>query len=435
MLERKATEELNIWAKQSKKKCLLVRGARQIGKTTSVREFGQQYRSFIEINFLRTPSLKAIFSENLDVDTLLFNFSVYLPGAAFLPGETLLFLDEIQECPQAITSLKFWCEDGRFDVIASGSLLGLDHGRPQSYPVGFLSYLDMAPLSFEEFLWANGISDSVIRKLRQHFDSFVKVPDALNDRMMQYLRLYMAVGGMPEAVTAYLKEESLSTCYETQQNILQDYRYDIAHYASPDLKMKAESCYFSLPEQLSKENRKFRYSVVEKGGNARKYATSLDFLLGADLVLQSFNVSRMTTPLRNYKVENNFRLYAGDIGLLTAMYDYSVKAAIVKDTFDKTAGYVRGGLYEALVADLLTKTKHRALYFRKPEQGTFELEFLLEDEVGVVPVEVKAKNSRAKSLDHALEKDEIPYGYKLIDGNVGKSGKKITLPLYMAMFL
>ena len=435
MFRRKIDTYLENWAKEPGKNCLLVRGARQIGKTTSIRAFGERYESYIEINFLKTPSAAKIFSGDLDIRTLLLHFSIYMPDARFDPGKTLLFLDEIQECPEAMTSLKFWKEDARFDVIASGSMLGIDHNRPKSYPVGSVSYYDMQAMSFEEFLWANDLKEDLTERLRECFLSRSKVPDMINDRMMNLLRTYMVVGGMPEAVAAFLSENSLIACYEKQQNILKDYRYDIAHYAAADVKMKAEKCYFSLPEQLSKENRKFQYSVVEKGGNARKYGTSLDWLLGAYLVTVSDNVVRMTPPLRNYKEQSHFRLYASDIGLLTAMYDYDVNVKLLEDDFDKTAGYVRGGLYEALIADILHKNGHQELYFRKDSQNTFELEFVLEENGQVVPVEVKAKNSRSKSLDNALKREEIPYGYKLINGNVGVAGKKITLPLYMAMFL
>lgn len=435
MLRRKIDKLLKEWKQKKNKKALLVRGARQVGKTTSIRNLGESYDSFIEINFLRNKSFKEIFSGDLDVDALILNFSVYLPEARFIKGKTLLFLDEIQECPEAITSLKFWVEDGRFDVIASGSMLGIDYNRPVSYPVGSIEYIDMYALSFEEFVWSQEISDTVIGTLRDCLDSVKQVPNAINDRMHELLRLYIAVGGMPEAVTAFLSDNSFASCYEVQSRILNDYKYDIAHYALPDVKIKAESCYFSLRDQLTKPNHKFQYSLLEKGGNQRKYSSSLEWLLGAYLVICCKNVSRMESPLSNYSDDGNFRLYTSDIGLLTAMFDYEIKASIVADSFDKKSGYVRGGLYEALIADILYKNGHNSLYFRKNEQATFELEFLLENEEGVIPLEVKAKNSRSKSLDNALKKAEIPYGYKLVGGNLGKDGKKITLPLYMAMFL
>jgi len=435
MLRRKIESKLNNWKNNSSKKCLLIRGARQVGKTTSVREFGKNYNSFIEINFLKTPELSAIFSGNLDIKTLLLNFSLYLPEADFIPNETLIFLDEIQECPNAITSLKFWMEDGRYDIIASGSMMGIDYKRPTSYPVGSIDYIDMTPMSFEEFLWAKGISEDVLHTLLGHFREQTKIPDALNDKFFSFLREYMCIGGMPEVIAMYVSGSSISDCYKKQTAILNDYRYDIAHYASSDVKIKAEKCYFSLPDQLSKENHKFKYSVVEKGGNARKYESSIEWLLGAYLVISCNNVSRMVSPLMSVKIDDNFRIYPTDIGILTSMFDYSIKKTLFTDSFDKAMGYLRGGLYEALIADMLYKNGHDHLYFRKTEQGSFEIEFLLDDGINVIPVEVKAGNSRSRSLDNALKKDNIPYGYKLITGNAGKDGKKITLPLYMAMFL
>ena len=263
MLRRKIDKLLKEWKQKKNKKALLVRGARQVGKTTSIRNLGESYDSFIEINFLRNKSFKEIFSGDLDVNTLILNFSVYLPEARFIKGKTLLFLDEIQECPEAITSLKFWVEDGRFDVIASGSMLGIDYNRPVSYPVGSIEYIDMYALSFEEFVWSQEISDTVIGTLRDCLDSVKQVPNAINDRMHELLRLYIAVGGMPEAVTAFLSDNSFASCYEVQSRILNDYKYDIAHYALPDVKIKAESCYFSLRDQLTKPNHKFQYSLLE----------------------------------------------------------------------------------------------------------------------------------------------------------------------------
>lgn len=437
MFEREVTEELKSWKKRRKRSCLLVRGARQIGKTYSIETFGKaEYKSFIEVNFLQTPVLKEIFSENLDVETLLTNFSVYMPEAKFIPGKTLLFLDEIQECPEAITSLKFWVSDKRFDVIASGSMLGIDYNRPTSYPVGSMSYIDMTSLNFREFLRAAGIKENILELLKKSFMEHTKVPAAIHNKIMELLRLYMAVGGMPEVVSLYFSENSMSAADEKQRDILNDYRYDIAHYAAGEIKTKAENCYFSLPDQLSKANHKFQYSILEKGGNARKFAGSIDWLIAADIVKPCYNVSAMRYPLQSYKDEANFRLYPSDIGLLVGMYDYSLKAELLKTQDDKRKlGEAKGGIYEALIADMLQKNGHDKLYFRKNEQATFELEFLIENEDGIIPVEVKAGNSRSRSLDTALEKDGIPYGYKLITGNVGESGKKITLPLYMAMFI
>ena len=433
MLQRKAEKDLQLWKDSSRKKSLMVSGARQVGKTWLIRYFGERnYPSFIEVNFLKMPELKAIFSGNLDIATLLLNFSLYLPQAEFRTGETLLFLDEIQECPEAVTSLKFWVEDGRYDVIASGSMLGIDYKRPQSYPVGFVSYLDMHALDFEEFLWSAGIREQVVTYLQSCFEKRTVVPEAVHMQMMNYLRQYMVVGGMPEVVSLYYETNSIAAADAKQRDILNDYRYDIAHYAEADIKMKAERCYFSLPDQLAKENHKFQYSIIEKGSNSRKYKTSLDWLESADFIRRSYNVERIEFPLQNNRDAANFRVYPTDIGLLSGMYPFEMKARLMENT---GLGTVKGGLYEALIADMLVKRGYKNLYFRKNQTATFELEFLLEKAEGVVPLEVKAGRSRSKSLDNLLKKEEIPYGFKLENGNVGVKDKKITLPLYMAMFL
>ena len=436
MLKRNADYILNKWKDGTNKKCLLVRGARQVGKTFSVENFGRSaYESCITINFLKNPGYKRIFAENLDPKTLLLNISVYIPDAKLIPEKTLIFLDEIQECPEAITSLKFWNEDKRYDVIASGSMLGIDYKRPTSFPVGAIEYLDMTSLSFKEFLWATGLSDEVIGVLMEAFQKKEPVPLPIHERIMQLLRLYAVLGGMPEVLTLYFQEENIMMADEKQRAILRDYRYDIAHYASSDMKAKAEACYFSLPDQLSKENHKFQYSVVENKGTARKFETSLDWLEGAYLIHRVSNLNGYDLPLRSSVNSQSFRVYPTDIGLLFGMYSTAMKEMMLYPEKGKKENFRKGGLYEALIADMLIKNGYQELFFRKDETSTFEVEFMIETKDGPVPIEVKSANSKSKSLDNILKREDIPYGYKLIDGNVGIVDKKITLPLYMAMFL
>ncbi len=434
MLQRTVDAELLRFAGSKEKKCLVVRGARQVGKTWSVRNLGNcgKFPSFIEINFLKSPDLKKIFSGNLDVDTLLLNFSLYLPNRAFIPGKTLLFLDEIQECPEAITSLKFWAEDGRFRVIASGSMLGIDYKRPSSYPVGSVRYLDMSSLSFSEFLQAIGVNSQLIDILRDCFHQGNPVPDAIHQQMMKYLKLYIAIGGMPEVVQLYTDTNSFSETDVRQREILQDYRYDIAHYAPPSEKIKAEKCYFSLPEQLDKENHKFQYSIVEPRGTKRKFGSSIDWLENADLVTICPAVTKIEAPLKDFSDSDNFRLYPRDIGLFLSMYDFSIKQKLL--TGGSEIGQAKGGIYEALIACMLAQNRHK-LYFYKNDTTKLELEFLMDSPDGVIPIEVKAGNNRSRSLDRILQSETIPYGYKLISGNAGMTGKKRSIPLYMAMFL
>ena len=436
MLRRDVIDELKKWKDDSKRKCLVIRGARQVGKTYAVQRFGvEEYESFVEINFLENPSMKKIFSGDLDSKTIRTNISLYIPESRIIPGKTCLFLDEIQECPEAITSLKFLAKDKDFDVIASGSMLGIDYKRPTSYPVGSIQYIDMYSLSFKEFLYAAGVTDEIIDSLRSYFEKETMVPWAIHDRIMELFRLYIIIGGMPEVVSLYFENNSISDADKKVRGILDDYRYDIAHYAKADVKIKAEECYFSISRQLSKENHKFMYSNVEKGGTARKYGSSIDWLKGAYLVLCVYNTSGYDIPLNARRIDDNFRVYPTDIGILMGMFDYSVKEQIIHPENKLLGGMAKGGIYEAVVADMLIKNGHKELFFRKNETSTFEIEFLIERAEGVIPIEVKAGNSRSKSLDNLLKRDEIPYGYKLIDGNVGISGKKKTMPLYMAMFI
>ena len=436
MLQRTILESLKQWKKENSRKCLLVRGARQIGKTFIIEYFGKtEYKSCVTINFLKKPSLKQIFSGDLDAETLLTNLSLYLPEAKLIPEHTLIFFDEIQECPEAITSLKFWNEDTRYDIIASGSMLGIDYKRPSSFPVGALTYLDMHSLSFREFLTAYGVTETIFTTLKKCFDELSPVPTAIHDKIMELLRTYMILGGMPEVLNIYFEKKNISDADQKQRDILNDYRYDIAHYANADVKVKAEKCYFSLPEQLSKENHKFQYSVVEKGGTARKYGSSLDWLTGAYLIRQVYNLKGYALPLRDSRDLQSFRIYPTDIGLLMGMFDYSMKQRLLHPENESKTSAFKGSFYEALIADILLKNGHEEIYFRKDEASTFEIEFVLETKDGAIPVEVKSENSRSKSLDNLLKREEIPYGYKLINGNAGQSGKKIPLPLYMAMFL
>ena len=436
MLKREVTDELKQWKETSDHKCLVMRGARQVGKTYAVEHFCEtEYSSFIEINFLENPSMKKIFSGDLDAKTIKKNMSLYIPEGRFVQGDTCIFLDEIQECPEAITSLKFLANDKSIDVIASGSMLGIDYKRPTSYPVGSIRYIDMFSLNFREFLRASGVAEDIIDELRACYRNRTQVPWAIHDKMMELFRMYIILGGMPEALNMYFENNSIADADRKVRDILNDYRYDIAHYAVADVNIKAEECYFSLPNQLSKENHKFKYSNVEKGGTTRKFGSSIDWLKGAYLIKCVYNLSGYDIPLGNGIIKDNFRVYPTDIGLLMGMFDKNVKEYILHPDGEMLGGAVKGGIYEAAIADILIKNGYKELFFRKNETSTFEIEFLIENRDGVIPVEVKAGKSKSKSLDNLLKRDDIPYGYKLIDGNVGVTGKKITLPLYMSMFI
>ena len=433
MLRRKIYDKLLAWKNnKGKKDAILLRGVRQCGKTYIVREFGKrEYKNFIEINFIERPDMQAVFSGNLDVDSMVQQIKLSMPGCQFIPGETLLFLDEIQDAPNARTSLKFWTQDGRFDCIASGSLLSIDYENEVSIPVGYEQQLIMRTLDFEEFLWALGVEVNLKEMLAPYVDGAKRVPEAMHNSLNKYLQEYMVVGGLPEVVDTYIATKDFYQVHLLQEKILRDYQDDIAKYALNQDKIKAKQCFLSIPRQLSKENHKFQYSVVEKKATARKFTSSLDWLHNAGLIDFAYNVNSPWFPLKAYVKEDQFRVYLCDIGLLVAMYGYQLKIALLSDALE---GPAKGGIYESLVADILAK-RGEELYYYKKEDSTLEIEFILERDCKLVPVEVKARKGSTRSLNELLKMDNIERGYKLTAQNTGVVEKKITLPLYMAAII
>ncbi|WP_337766416.1 ATP-binding protein [Phascolarctobacterium succinatutens] len=433
MLRRKIYDKLLAWKNnKGKKDAILLRGVRQCGKTYIVREFGKrEYKNFIEINFIERPDMQAVFSGNLDVDNMVQQIKLSMPGCQFIPGETLLFLDEIQDVPNARTSLKFWTQDGRFDCIASGSLLGMDYKNEVSIPVGYERQLIMRTLDFEEFIWALGAEVNLKEMLAPYVDGAKRVPEAMHNSLNKYLQEYMVVGGLPEVVDTYIATKDFYQVHLLQEKILRDYQDDIAKYALNQDKIKAKQCFLSIPRQLSKENHKFQYSVVEKKATARKFTSSLDWLHNAGLIDFAYNVNSPWFPLKAHVKEDQFRVYLCDIGLLVAMYGYQLKIALLSDALE---GPAKGGIYESLVADILAK-RGEELYYYKKEDSTLEIEFILERDCKLVPVEVKARKGSTRSLNELLKMDNIERGYKLTAQNTGVVEKKITLPLYMAAII
>lgn len=434
MLKRKATDYIENWIKTKNKKCLLVQGPRQVGKTYLVEHFAaNHYEDFIEINFKEMPSAREIFTDDLTVDKMVMAIKFRFPEKKILPKKTLIFLDEIQECEEAITSLKFWAIDNRFDVIASGSLLGIDYKRASSYPVGYVDYLKLYGLDFEEFLWAMGISSEMVSFLKDSLSSKAIIPGTINSQMLSYYRQYIAIGGMPEVVQKYVDTKDFREVDKIQKNLLMGYQYDIAHYASAEEKVKAEKCYLSLSKQLlDKENHKFQYKEVEKGGRAQKYYSSIEWLIRADIIHLCRRVTDIKFDLDDYAKDDFFRAYTTDLSLLMAMKDFSIKQHIVENTL---TGSSKGGIYECAISDALYKKGYK-LYFYKNETTKRELDFIIQNDGKVVPIEVKSSNNRANSLSLLMKGNKISSGYKFIDGNIGISEEGIiTLPLYMVAFI
>lgn len=434
MLKRKIENILLDWKKQTSKKCLVVDGARQVGKTFAIKQFGENYYDeLFYINFKETPSAMDSFTGDLDVNTLIFNFKLQNKNVSLFPEKTLIFLDEIQECEQALTSLKFWTIDGRYDVIASGSMLGIDYKRASSYPVGYIETQMMYGLDFEEFLWSQGIDESMISRVKEYYDNKKVVPDAIHNKFMSMFRLYAAIGGMPEVVWNFVQTNDMAVVDKIQKELLQGYLFDIAHYASAEDKIKADKCYLSIARQLlDKDNPKFQYKEVEKGGRAQKYLTSIDWLMRANIIALSYSVTDVCYDLTDYVVDSNFRAYASDMSFVIAMRDYSIKQEIIQKSFK---GNTKGGIYECVAADILNKRGYK-LFFYRNETTKRELDFIIQKNGNVVPIEIKSGNTRAKSLNNIIDKrEDISIAYKFVDGNVGLENKVLTLPLYMLMFV
>ena len=441
MLNRKAFAALAAWKNRADKKPLIVEGARQVGKTFAVRTFARaNYTTVYELNFLERGSLEQIFEGDLNADAILTGIRLTFIDQVYNAGNTLIFLDEIQACPRALAALKFLKGDPRFDVVCSGSALGMLHGQVESWPVGQVEYLHMVALDFEEFLWAAGVDADIVETVRSFRDGARQIPEAIHRLMTRFLKQYLVIGGMPDVVNAFFPQQDYQAADQVQRRIYQDYTADIAHYAEPEIRLKAQQCWQSVPLQLNKANHKFQYSIVEHRGNAQKFGSSIDWLLSSEMVMRVTNVSRVEYPLNAFTIEDQYRLYPSDIGLLIATYDFSLKRALLggEKGLGQTESIVlktaKGGLYEALAADLLYKRGYSKLHFYRNTSGSIELEFLLEGEDGVIPVEIKAGDNRTRSLDTMLQDPAIPKGFKFADQNAGIAGKKRTLPLYMLMF-
>ena len=430
MLKREIENTLIAWKNKQNKKCLIIRGARQVGKTFIIRKFANKYyQNFIEINFIENPSYKKIFENDLNIETILMNISLYVRDAKLVPHKTLIFLDEIQSCPNARTALKFFSIDNRFDVIASGSLLGLNYKEVSSYPTGYVEFINMYPLSFKEFLWANNVNDEIILKLKNCFDFLIPVNETINDKILQYFKEYIVIGGMPNIVDTFIKNHDFNEVITLQRNILIDYRNDITKYAYPSEKVKAISCFNSIPGQLAKENKKFMYKFFDKNGRNSKYYGSINWLLDAGIAIMCNNISNLEMPLIAYKMDDYFKIYMADTGLLVSMLDDGTNIEIIEGNL----GIYKGAIFENIIAQILHTNGNNLYFYNK--NNTLEIDFIITKNFKITPIEVKANNNKSKALSTILKNNPELNGIKLIYGNVGKKDNLITLPLYMTMFL
>lgn len=443
MLKRKIETYLSDWKKSDNKKPLVIKGVRQCGKTYIVKTFANDnYENVVYMNFILEPDKKSAFAGNLDVETIILNLSALIPGSRFISGKTCIILDEIQECKEARTALKSFDMDGRFDIIATGSLLGVEgYGKRKdkdknkgedSVPVGYETLVEMYPLDFEEFLWANGIGTNVIETVRACFENETVVPEGIHKAMMELLYRYIIVGGLPEVVNCYLDTKNVELIYEKQRTLIAEYEEDMVKYAEDSDKPNIRECFESIPRQLAKENKKFQYSVVKKGGRASQYSGSLQWLEDAGIAKRCYNTTITELPLSGNSIPDCFKVYTTDIGILMGMLDYGTQTDILAGNL---RGY-KGAIFENLMADFLCKSGQKLYYFHK-ESG-LEIDFLVRFKGECVIIEVKAKTGKAKSMTTVLKNKDVyhvNHGIKLGQYNVGREGSILTIPLYMGFLI
>ncbi|MGO5479684.1 ATP-binding protein [Anaerovoracaceae bacterium HCP3S3_H6] len=436
MLKRKIEQRLQEWKRSPNRKPLLIKGCRQCGKTYSVLDFAKKnYKHVVYLNFFENPDYCSVFEGSLEIDNITMLLSALLGSeAVFEPGNTILVLDEVQECPDARTALKFFHLDGRYDVIGTGSLLGVrGYGKePKSIPVGYETTIDMSPLDFEEFLWANGISEVVIDSLRKNIRGVTPVPAALHKKMRQLLLQYTVVGGMPDVVQTFVDTKRLDEVLNMQRDIVRSYEDDMIKYANQKDKSHILECFQSIPKQLSKENKKFQYSVVKKGSTASKYAGSLQWIEDAGIISRCYNLSATELPLDGNAQDDVFKVYMRDCGLFISMLEDGTQFDVLQGNLAR----YKGAIFENLIADMFTKMGRKLYYFHK--NSGLEVGFVIRYKGACTLVEVKASSGNTKSTKTILahpEKYHVNSAIKLGDYNVGRSGEILTLPLYMAFLL
>lgn len=437
MLKRKMEQVLLAWKNTPDHKPLIVKGCRQCGKTYSVLDFARKnYQHVVYLNFFENPTFASVFTDSLEVDHITMMLSALMGREAiFEPGKTILVLDEIQECPDARTALKFFKLDGRYDVIGTGSLLGVQgygNKEPKSIPVGYETVIEMSPLDFEEFLWANGISDQIIDMLKVYLQEERPVPDALHQRLRELLLQYAVVGGMPDVVQTFINTKRMDEVLQMQRDIVRSYEDDMVKYAERKDKSVIRECFLSIPKQLSKENKKFQYSVIKKGATASKFAGSLQWIEDAGIITRCYNLTITELPLAGNADQDVFKVYMRDMGLFVAMLEDGTQFDILQGNL---LGY-KGAIFEGLIADIFTKMGRKLYYFHK--ESSLEVDFVIRYKGECTLVEVKAVTGNTKSTKTILkhpEKYHVNHAIKLGDYNVGRSEQILTLPLYMAFLL
>ena len=434
-LRRKIDKFLDEWFISENKKPLIIKGARQIGKTKTVEEFAKRNNlSLVEINFVLNPEYRDIFDDGYKVDKILENISFKDPSLEFIPGKTLIFFDEIQKCVNAATSLKSFKLDGRFDVICSGSLMGLSYKEIESVSTGHKIDYTMYSMDFEEFLWALGYKEEQIEKVYEYMKELTPLSDSQFNVLLERFHQYMVLGGMPEIVKLFVNQKNYSGTLALQKQIILDYEEDITKYAEGLDKTKILNVFRKIPVFLSQENKKFRISKVAHGARNREYVGVTDWLIDAGIVNVSYCLNDLALPLKGNYDPDNYRMYFMDTGLLVASLDEESSKDLREN---KNFNTYKGGIYENIVADMLKKSGYD-LYFFKNEDATQEVEFFVRDANNLIPIDVKATDGKMKSVKAFIEDEKISdinFGIKLAEKNVGFANNIYTFPYFLTFLL
>ena len=438
MLQRKIERTLIKWKNTPNHKPLIIKGCRQCGKTFSVNAFAKEYYTHVVyLNFFEHPDYKLAFEGSKQIDSIVMNLTALIPNSRFVSGQTCIILDEIQECSAARTALKFFKIDERYDVIATGSLLGVcgykgDETDYNSIPVGYEQHIEMFPLDFEEFLWANGINQEIIELLTKSLQERTPIPPAIHQRMRQLILEYTIVGGMPEVVNRFIATHNMSDVLEEQHSIITGYKEDMVKYAANEDKVRLRAAFDSIPRQLSKENKKFQFSVIKKGARAKEYITGIQWLEDAGIIIRCRNLSITELPLEGNAIEDSFKVYMRDTGLFVSMLEEGTQFDILQG---RLYGY-KGAIFENLIADIFIKMGRKLYYYRK--DSGLEIDFVIRYHSECVLVEVKASTGNTKSTKTILQHPDKYHVYqaiKLGDYNIGEKDGILTLPVYMAFLL
>ena len=434
-LRRKIDDYLIEWKNNKDKKPLIVKGARQIGKTDAIEHFARNnYKYFVEINFVLDKEYKTIFDNGFNVDTIIKNISLINNDFVFVPNETLIFFDELQDCPNAATSLKSFNIDGRYDVICSGSMMGINYEKIESNSVGNKTDYEMYSMDFEEYLWAKGYSDEQIEDMLAHMIKTEPLTTTQYNVMLENFKEYMILGGMPAIVNHFIQNKNYSGVLAMQQQIILDYKEDITKYASGLDQARILNVYNKIPTFLGNENKKFQISKVENGARNREYIGVVDWLNNAGIINVCYCLETPALPLGGNYDPDNYRIYFRDTGLLIGSLDEEVQDDLRKNQNFNT---YKGAIYENIVADMLVKEGYK-LYFYKNDKGTIEMDFFIRNAESLIPVEVKANDNATISLNNMIENNnykDIKYGIKLCNKNIGFNGKFYTFPYFLTFLL